>query len=70
MKRPYSTMKPRMKHLPKAFLAGIASLSLGAPALAHMGSAAAPHVHAGDGWGLLAVAALTGVAAWLGRRGR
>ena len=40
------------------------------PALAHLTSAAAPHWHAGDAWGVLAVIALTAAAAWLDRRGR
>ena len=40
------------------------------PAAAHLTGAAAPHWHSGDVWGVLAVIALTGVAAWLGRRGR
>ena len=40
------------------------------PAAAHLTGAAAPHWHAGDVWGVLAVIALTGVAAWLDRRGR
>ena len=40
------------------------------PAAAHLTAAAAPHWHAGDVWGVLAVIALTGVAAWLDRRGR
>jgi hypothetical protein len=47
-------------------LAGGAAL----PALAHVSSAAAPHWHAGDAWGVLAVIALTAAAAWLDRRGR
>ena len=29
-----------------------------------------PHAHPGDLWGLGAVAALTAIAAWLGRRGK
>ena len=40
------------------------------PALAHVSSAATPHWHAGDAWGVLAVIGLTAVAAWLDRRGR
>ena len=40
------------------------------PALAHVSSAAAPHWHAGDAWGVLVVIALTAAAAWLDRRGR
>jgi MYXO-CTERM domain-containing protein len=38
------------------------------PALAHW--TASPHAHGGDGWGLLAVVALTAVAAWIDRRRR
>ena len=40
------------------------------PALAHVSSAATPHWHAGDAWGVLAVIGLTAAAAWLDRRGR
>ena len=57
-----------MKHLSRACLAGLATMAASAPGLAHVASSELPHVHAGDGWGLLAVAALTAVAAWLGRR--
>jgi hypothetical protein len=49
------------------------SLALGGfatPALAHFTSPAAPHGHPGDVWGLLAVAALVALAAWLDRRSR
>ena len=49
-----------------AALAGGAAL----PALAHVSSAATPHWHAGDAWGVLVVIGLTAVAAWLDRRGR
>ena len=37
------------------------------PASAHF-AGATPHWHAGDGWGVLAVVALTTIAAWLDRR--
>jgi len=40
------------------------------PAAAHVGASTAPHLHAGDGWGVLVVAALTALAVWLDRRGR
>ena len=40
------------------------------PALAHVVGGSAPHMHAGDGWGVLAVVALTALAAWLDRRRR
>ena len=40
------------------------------PAAAHLSAGATPHWHAGDLWGVLAVCALTAVAAWLDRRGR
>jgi len=40
------------------------------PASAHLTASATPHWHAGDIWGVLAVCALTAVAAWLDRRGR
>ena len=33
-------------------------------------SAATPHWHAGDAWGVFVVIALTAAAAWLDRRGR
>ena len=59
-----------MKHPLQAALVALAAMAVSAPSAAHVGSSALPHVHAGDGWGLLAVAALTAVAAWLGRRGR
>ena len=59
-----------MKHPLQGSLVFLAALAFSAPSVAHVGSSALPHVHAGDGWGLLAVAALTAVAAWLGRRGR
>ena len=59
-----------MKHPLQAALAGLAAMAVSAPSLAHVGSSGLPHVHAGDGWGLLVVAALTAIVAWLGRRGR
>ena len=40
------------------------------PAWSHFTSGATPHWHAGDLWGVLAVCALTAVAAWIDRRGR
>ncbi len=40
------------------------------PASAHLTTAATPHWHAGDAVGVLVVVALTGIAAWLDRRGR
>jgi hypothetical protein len=47
----------------------LGSLALaGAPAYAHFVAGSAPHAHAGDGWGLGVVAALTAVAAWIDRR--
>ena len=49
-----------------AALAGCSAL----PVLAHVNAAATPHWHAGDGWGVLAVFALTAVAVWLDRRRR
>ena len=49
-----------------AVLAGLTAV----PALAHVSSAAAPHWHAGDAWGVLVVIGLTAAAAWLDRRGR
>lgn len=49
-----------------AGLAGFAAL----PALAHGSASATPHWHDGDGWGVLAVFALTAVAAWIDRRRR
>jgi hypothetical protein len=44
--------------------------SASAPALAHFTGSSTPHWQASDAWGLLAVAVLTGVAAWLDRRSR
>ena len=49
-----------------AAVAGLAVL----PALAHVSASATPHLHDGDGWGVLAVVALTALAAWLDRRRR
>ncbi len=54
----------------KVVLAGLASTTLSLPTLAHVASSETPHLHAGDGWSVLAVAVLTAIAAWLGRRGR
>ena len=59
-----------MKPFSKIALAGAAVLGTSLPSLAHVGSSTAPHLHAGDGWGVLVVALLTALAAWLGRRGR
>ena len=53
----------------RSFAAALAGLAA-APAFAHVTSGTAPHWHAGDFWGVLVVVALTGVAAWLDRRGR
>jgi hypothetical protein len=38
-----------MKRVSKTILASAIGLGLSLPSLAHVGSAAAPHVHAGDG---------------------
>jgi len=54
--------------LARSTTALIAASSL--PALAHVSGGTTPHWHAGDAWGVLAVIALTGVAAWFDRRGR
>jgi len=61
---------PPMRH--RLSLLGVAALggTTALPALAHVTSAATPHWHAGDAWGVLAVIALTAAAAWLDRRGR
>ena len=52
----------------------LASLLCGAtfalPASAHFTGSVTPHWHAGDALGLLVVVGLTGLAAWLDRRGR
>ena len=40
------------------------------PASAHFTGSITPHWHEGDAVGLLVVVALTGLAAWLDRRGR
>jgi len=59
-----------MKHrLPLRLAAALAALTT-LPALAHVSSAAVPHWHAGDAWGVLVVIGLTAAAAWLDRRGR
>ena len=49
-----------------AALAALAAL----PASAHVTAGAIPHWHADDIRGVLAVVALTGIAAWLDRRWR
>ncbi len=59
-------MKHRLSLRLPAVLAGLTAL----PALAHVTSAATPHWHAGDAWGVLVVIGLTATAAWLDRRGR
>ena len=58
-------MKQLLSRLAVA-LAGLAAV----PALAHVSASATPHWHDGDGWGVLAVFALTTVAAWLAGRRR
>ena len=58
-----------MNSLAKALVAG-AVVTASLPAMAHVTSSEVPHLHGGDGWGLLVIAVLTGIAAWLGRRGR
>ena len=57
-----------MKRLHVPVLGLCAGLAVALPASAHIASAGAPHWHAGDAIGLLAVVALTGVAAWIDRR--
>jgi hypothetical protein len=59
-----------MKHRSPLRLAAAVVALTAVPALAHVSSAAAPHWHAGDAWGVLAVIGLTAAAAWLDRRGR
>ena len=59
-----------MNPFSKVLAAGLASTTLSLPTLAHVASAEAPHLHGGDGWGVLAVALLTALSAWLGRRRR
>jgi hypothetical protein len=59
-----------MKHRRPLRLAAAVVALTALPALAHVSSAAAPHWHAGDAWGVLAVIGLTAAAAWLDRRGR
>ena len=58
-----------MNSFAKALVAG-AVVTANLPVMAHVTSSEGPHLHAGDGWGLLVIAVLTGLAAWLGRRGR
>jgi len=48
-----------------ALIAATAAL----PAAAHF-AGATPHWHAGDGWGVVAVVALTAAVAWIDRRRR
>jgi hypothetical protein len=57
-----------MKRLLLLGAAAAALTGTALPALAHITTGPAPHTHPGDTWGLLAVAGLTVVAAWLGRR--
>ncbi len=59
-----------MNHRSPLRLAAAVAALTAVPALAHVSSAAAPHWHAGDAWGVLAVIGLTAAAAWLDRRGR
>ena len=60
-----------MKHRSPLRLGAAAALAMTTmPALAHLSGGAAPHWHAGDAWGVLAVIGLTAAAAWLDRRGR
>ena len=48
----------------------LCTLAIASPASAHITSGALPHWHAGDAVGILVVVALTGLAAWIDRRGR
>ncbi len=59
-------MKHRLLLRLSTALVGLSAL----PAMAHLASAATPHWHAGDAWGVLVVIGLTAAAAWLDRRGR
>ena len=59
-----------MKHRFLLRLAAVVAGSAALPGLAHVSSAATPHWHAGDAWGVLVVVGLTAAAAWLDRRGR
>ena len=61
---------PPMRHRLSIMLCAALGATTALPALAHVTSAATPHWHAGDAWGVLAVIALTAAAAWLDRRGR
>ena len=57
-----------MKRLLSSLAAALALI--GGPAVAHIDSGRAPHLHAGDGWGLAVVAALAALAIWLDGRFR
>jgi hypothetical protein len=59
-------MKRSLSIRTAAALAGLGASS----AFAHVAAGAMPHWHADDVWGVLAVVALTAVAAWLDRRWR
>ena len=48
----------------------IALVGSASPSLAHVTGSSAPHWHATDTWGLVAVVALTIAAAWFARRRR
>jgi hypothetical protein len=58
----------RMSH-PLRIAVAVAGASA-LPAVAHVSGSAVPHWHAGDIRGVLAVVALTALAAWLDRRWR
>ncbi len=59
-------------HRPPAprIVAALVVVAASLPASAHIVAGSTPHWHAGDGWGVLAVVALTAIAAWLDRRRR
>ena len=59
-----------MRHRVLLRLAAALTSAAALPALAQVTSAAVPHWHAGDAWGVLVVIGLTAAAAWLDRRGR
>ena len=49
-------------------LVAVVAAAAALPASAHVTTGAIPHWHAADIWGVLAVCALTAVAAWIDRR--
>ena len=65
-----STETPMTASVHLLRIAAAACGLLATQAFAHVSATATPHLHDGDGWGVLAVVALTAIAAWHDRRRR